>query len=550
MNKLYRLLTWVVGAILLVLPALAADPLPGAADEQALREANLASDGASLLDFLRKQTLVAANRDKLKELIRRLGDDSFEAREKASADLVAVGRVALPLLEQALKDPDLEVARRSEKCIELIRQKSHVSPTAAVVRLLARKRPAGAAEALLDYLPYAESAAAIEEVRTALVAVALRDGQVDPVLKEALSDKMALRRGAAAEALCRAGALDQRPALLRLLKDPDPTVRLRLALALAYAREKEAVPVLIELLGILPPDQLWPVEDVLLRLADDQAPADGLGGDDAARKKCRDAWAAWWRAHEAGIDLAKLTDTPKLLGYTLVVLLDQGVVIDLDENNKPRWQIEGLDFPLDVQLLPREHILVAEQNGGRVTERNRKGAIVWEKKIDTPLMAQRLPNGNTFIATRNQLLEVDPAGKEIYSYVFPNGDSIMRALKLRNGDVACVTAAQQFVRLDPKGKELKRFPVSVNTSGGRIDVLPNGHVLIPQMSDNKVVEYDADGRAVWQASVEQPIVASRLPTGNTLVTSMSGKRAVEVDRAGKEVWEYRSDSRVTRALRR
>jgi hypothetical protein len=83
-----------------------------------------------------------------------------------------------------------------------------------------------------------------------------------------------------------------------------------------------------------------------------------------------------------------------------------------------------------------------------------------------------------------------------------------------------------------------------------VDVLPNGHVLIPLMNEDKVVEYDADGKSVAEISVEQPIVATRLPNGNTLVTSMSRRRAVEIDRAGKEVWEYTSDTRVTRALRR
>jgi hypothetical protein len=132
----------------------------------------------------------------------------------------------------------------------------------------------------------------------------------------------------------------------------------------------------------------------------------------------------------------------------------------------------------------------------------------------------------------------------------------MRATKLRNGDLALIQSgvlgggAAQFVRLDSRGKEKHRFGVNVGTSGGRVDVLPNGHVLIPIMHSDKVIEYDSTGKAVWEVNVAQPIVAIRLPSGNTLVTSMRERRAVEFDKTGKEVWEFKSDTRVTRALRR
>lgn len=522
----------------------------GEADEQTLKTAGVSTDGPALLDYLRRLIATTANRDKIKELIRKLGDDSFDVREKASHDLIALGRPAIPFLRQAMTDTDLEVVRRAENCIRLIDQGGVASYPAATIRLIALKKPAGAAEVLLNYLPVAEDESIADEVRTALATVALRDGKPDALLVGALSDKTPLRRAAAAEALCRAGAVDQKPAVVALLKDAEPTVRLRVGLALANLKERAALPVLIELLDQLPAAQLWAVEEVLLKLAGDQAPSVSLNDTEAARKKCREAWTAWWKEHGEKVDLARITNPPQLLGYTLVVLLDRGVVVELDKENKTRIQFEGVQFPLDVQILPGDRILVAEQQGDRVCERNAKGEVLWEKKVEAPLVAQRLPNGNTFIANRTQLLEVDRTGKEVFSHVPPDGDGIMRAVKLRNGDIGIVTLGQNFTRLDSTGAKLRSFPVAVNTSGGRIEVLPNGHVLIPQMRDNKVVEYDADGKVVWSVTVEQPIAAVRLPNGNTLATSMTQKRAVEFDKSGKEVWEYRSDTRVTRALRR
>jgi outer membrane protein assembly factor BamB len=171
------------------------------------------------------------------------------------------------------------------------------------------------------------------------------------------------------------------------------------------------------------------------------------------------------------------------------------------------------------------------------------------------LAAQRLPDGHTFITTQDQLVEVDKEGKEVFSYSRPDGALFMRATKLRNGDIGCILqlGATRFVRLTPSGKEFKEvksWGVQVRTSGGRLDILPNGHVLIPEMDNNRVVEYDAAGQSVWEVTIDQPIAAVRLPNGNTVITLMRQNRAVEVDRTGKELWQFKADTRVTRALRR
>ena len=100
------------------------------------------------------------------------------------------------------------------------------------------------------------------------------------------------------------------------------------------------------------------------------------------------------------------------------------------------------------------------------------------------------------------------------------------------------------------GKEIQNMPAYVQTSGGRIDVLPSGHIVVPELRNNRVVEYDAAGKEVWQVAFNQPIAAVRLANGNTLVTSFNQPRAVELDRTGREVWEYKTDTRVTRAFRR
>jgi HEAT repeat protein len=530
----------------------AADPIFDAPDEQVLKDNRIAVDGPGLLDFFRQRVVDESEKTRIKGLIRQMGDDDFEQRENATLQLSGMGmRIRLFLLP-AQRDLDAEIAHRARECLKQIDESAEIQYTAAALRVLAKVKPDGAAAALLAYLPSAGDVSLAEEVRLALADLAVRDGKADPVLTRALTDASADKRGAAAFALCRARAADQTPAVRKLLDDADVTVRYRAGLALAAVREKDAVPALIGLLDQLPRPEASRVEEILYRIADDKAPPALASLDQTARRKYRDAWKAWWDDNGAKVDAARLEEAARTAGYTLVILLDQGRVLELDSANHTRLQIAQLEFPLDAQLLPGDHVLVAEHNGNRVTERNAKNEVVWERRIEGPLAAQRLSNGDTFIATRTQLLELKPNGDEAFSLERPNGEIIMKAQKLRNGNVAMISqlGVTRFVELDPKGKEIRSFNVDLRYSGGRIDVLANGNLLMPEAGENRVVELDSHGNVVWQVVMEQPIAAVRLANGNTLVTSMTEHRAVEVDRDGKEVWQYRQNTRVTRAFRR
>jgi hypothetical protein len=395
-----------------------------------------------------------------------------------------------------------------------------------------------------------------------LTFLALRDGKLDPALALALTDKLPLRRAAAAEVVCQTALGEHRSRLFALLNDPDLTVRCRTALALAAAREKEAVPVLIGLLTELPIPQATQVEDYLRMVAGDNAPEVQLDGDNATRQKCRDTWAAWWRDQGPGIELARLEIGQRQLGYTLIInqydpTRPGGRVFEVDAAGKTRWSIEGLQTPVDAQVLPGDRVLLVE-NYQRVTERDTKGKVLWEKAFTgvQVIGAQRLANGNTFVALRNQLLELDRTGKEVFTHHRPNQD-IMAAQRLRDGQYVLLTYSWQYIRLDSTGKEQKNvrvgnFPFQINP--GAVDFLTNDRLLVAQYNLSKVTEVDVTGRVLWETSVPMPMSAVRLANGNTLVVSNvvqnNTQRVAELDRNGKTVWEYKDNVRPWRARRR
>src|SRR5262249_22539378 len=155
-----------------------------------------------------------------------------------------------------------------------------------------------------------------------------------------------------------------------------------------------------------------------------------------AKKKYTDAWAAWWKEDGPKIDLTKLDATRTHLGLTLIVEVNNnnnvGRVVEVGRDGKERWHIDGLQYPVDAWVVAGGRVLVAEYNGRKVTERDEKGKIVWEKSgyPGQTVNVQRLPNGNTFIASDAQLLEVDRTGKEVYQF---NPGGVTAAYKSRSG---------------------------------------------------------------------------------------------------------------------
>jgi hypothetical protein len=529
-----------------------------AADESAeaiCKNAGQKTDGPSLLEYFKKRTASEAAKARLADLVTQLGDKSFRVREKASAELVAAGRMAVPFLQSAIKVKDLEIARRAQRCLAQIENSPELAVTLAAAQLLALRNPPGATEVILDYLPSLDDDGVEEELLITLTVVGLGKDKAEPCLLAALKAKHAIQRSFAALVLGKSKDEAHRVLVRPLLADPDAKVRLRAAQGLIAAREKEAVPALLGLLENGPLALAWQAEELLYRLAGEKGPAVALGGGSPEeRRLCRDAWNKWWTDLGSKVDLAKLDLEPRLLGLTLVVSLDgyggNGRIWECAQDTKPRWEIRNVKGPIDAIMVAGNRVLIAEYYANLVTERDQKGKIWWQHACQNPVSCQRLPTGNTLIANNKDIIELTPNSKQVFSYSTRHGE-IFQATKLRNQHVVYLTFAGVLAELDATGKEIRTIKFERPMSGRiNVDVLPSGRFLIPLSTSGKVAEFDSSGKIVWSCSVPKPNSAQRLPNGNTLVCSREDKRVVEVDRAGKVVWEFRQEGHLFRAHRR
>jgi hypothetical protein len=417
------------------------------------------------------------------------------------------------------------------------------------------RKPEGAVDTLLTYLPQAEDPTAPDTIRQALTVLARDGDKLNDDLVRALRSPVPLVRWSAAESLVRGGGPEARPSVRPLLEDKDPGVRLQVALALLSSQDRDAVPVLIALLTAVSADQIGVVEDALYQLAGDSAPATVSGEDNASRRKRQRVWMAWWKEYGDSIDLAQFASR-QWLGLTLIMEIRDkagtGRVMEVGRDGKQRWAIDDLAWPVDAWVLPGKRVIIAESGGQRVTERDFQGKILWQKETSNgrPLNVQRLPGGGTFIATNAEVLELDRNGKMVLN-VNTLGQ-LDAAYKARNGQIVCLTLNGQCIILDPTGKQVNTFPSnraqSDPTSG--IDLLPNGRILITQAARNKVAEVDAEGKTLLEVDAPNVSTATALPNGHILATSYKDRRTFELDRSGKVVWELKSEFSVYRARRR
>jgi len=529
-------------------------------DEKLLRDNKIEPVESALLKYFADRTLSEERQQHFRNLIKAMGTNTYVVRERATKQLIKEGPSVLAFLKEAEFDANVELSRRARNCLDEIRGSSNNAIPIAAAHLLARpaskldQSPSEAIRALLGYIPFADDDTVEEEILTCMTLLCLRESKIEPELLKALSDPSPTRRGAAAYVLGYVGTKDQVAKLPAMLEDAQPAVRLRAAQGLIAARDKIALPSLVNLLTTVPGPLLTRVEEVLHRVAEDKGPSEPIvAASSESREKAAKAWGNWLDANQAKIDLTNLNDRESYLGLITVAEYDnqvgqiQGQVWEgsLGSTTK-RWNFSnGVMGAMDAQTLPNGRILVAENNANRITERDTKGEIKWEYRTpNNPIVCQRLPNGNTFIASYNMVMEIKPDRTEAYKLTPGPQFYIFSAHKARNGNVVAITAQGQIIEMEtPSGKQVNTTQAQTQGNWCSVELQPNGNYLVASLSNNMVREIDRKGTEVWSKPFPGVFRATRLPNGNVLVASMNTKEVAEMDRAGNIRWRITCQGR-------
>ena len=161
--------------------------------------------------------------------------------------------------------------------------------------------------------------------------------------------------------------------------------------------------------------------------------------------------------------------------------------------------------------------------------------------------ATRLSNGNIVFCRKVGASEITPDKKIVWNIDAPKGTEIHsvqpigldRVLVTQNGNPAKLMLIN--IVTGQTEKELT-LPVahpekSPHLQFRRVHQTKASTYLAAHLADNKVVEYDADGKAIWTYATRGPWSATRLDNGNTLISSYHST-VLEVNPQGQVVWEF------------
>jgi HEAT repeat protein len=523
------------------------------AEGELLRRAGVGTEPAALLELLRTHSRSDIDVGHLDELMRRLGDDDYDRREKAARELISLGRPALARLRKACDDDDdAEVRRLAAHCAKEIEKSLNKDAAFAAVRLLIAQPVPGTAEVLLAYLPDADAETA-EAIFFGLQTVGVHDGRVDAVLRSALSDAAPQRRAAAALVLGRRGNDADRAAVRQCLTDREAEVRLRAAQGLLAGRDPSALPALIALLDARSVEGAWQAEELLRWTAGRAAPdVSGDLADDKAVRKRQDAWTNWLKENPTPNWDAVFHDYRRP-GLFIVAATDLVMLVGCD--GKARHSIRVPDAPLDAQLLPGPKLLTVEQtgDGNRVRLRNLRGQEIWMHRTpgtEDYMACQLLANGHIFLAGDEGFGELSAGGEELLFVEHAEDMPLLDAVRFRSGRIFSANGPQLIEHNVVTGRPLRGVVLPNGrrgTSQTRLHTMPGGDLVVTLLNGNKVMQLGPDLEPVWEVPVQRPSSAEPLPNGNLLVSTQHREnRIIELTRDGATVWETSAHGRIAR----
>ena len=257
--------------------------------------------------------------------------------------------------------------------------------------------------------------------------------------------------------------------------------------------------------------------------------------------KTMERLGTWLEANKGKIQLIKPTSSklsnPILLVENMNPEKKSGRVLLMGEKGGILWEIINLNSPNDAKF-NQGRVLISEAGNNRVTERDIRGNILWEKQIQNPFYVQKTSNGNIFIAARNEIVELDSKGKEIFKHSV-SGQTILAARKSGPTEYLVLQYSGNLAKINSKGSELSKgiipFPTNFGLNGATL--LADGKILVSVPTINKIMEFSDRGNLLHEYDSTAPGIATRNMDGTILTSNLQANKLVKIRRDGKVLWE-------------
>lgn len=244
------------------------------------------------------------------------------------------------------------------------------------------------------------------------------------------------------------------------------------------------------------------------------------------------------------------------IGFYIFVLL---ILASGCTNSEKIDKSSILERPIGVQILDNDRLLITDggglfdwrTRGSKVMIINREKQIEWV--YDAGLVfahsAIMLKNGNVLIPDTNndRLVEVSMDKKVVWSTdmlddgKLKDGSTLFypnHVQELENGHfLVSDRLNNRVIEIDREGNIFRQLTQAKKQHAPL--QLENGNIIIADSDSNKIIEIDSTGSLVWQygRNLAWPRYAHRQKNGNTLITDSRNNRIIEINPTGEIVFE-------------
>lgn len=150
-----------------------------------------------------------------------------------------------------------------------------------------------------------------------------------------------------------------------------------------------------------------------------------------------------------------------------------------------------------------------------------------------------LPSSTAVVAGRHQITAFSPDGKQAWTFILPNNDTVAAPPAAALSSVTYVRGAQGLYAIAPDGKQLWQATHNGANDGVKgITPLADSTVAMTA-GDNSLVGYNAQGQVKWTFTLpdgdkltDAPVLAA-----SSLVYVRSAKKLYAVDSQGNLAWQ-------------
>ncbi|MBX7206896.1 MAG: hypothetical protein K1X78_01180 [Verrucomicrobiaceae bacterium] len=203
--------------------------------------------------------------------------------------------------------------------------------------------------------------------------------------------------------------------------------------------------------------------------------------------------------------------------------------------------------------------LCCDYGGDKVCIVSTDGKIAWQYDCKHPQDCWKLPNGNILFCFVSGALEVTPTQEKkiVWEYKAPDKVEVHACQPLTDGKVMIVECgSSRIIEVDRAGKIAKEIKlatapeIKLHNQFRGTRKLANGTYRVCFKGEGKIVDVDADGKVLRALSVPgDPHGAITLPDGHLIVTCGDGHKVIEFDAEGKSVWELNENDLPGNTLR-